>query len=138
MEVIQNSNYSNLLGAAASGLCAVHCAATPLLFAAKPVFEHAAGEHGHVDGSPLWAAFDYVFLVLSFLAVWYSTRHTDHNTLKRVLWVSWVVFATGILFEAFHLPYGHWLMYGGSIALVVVHVKNYQHCRACGSEAHTD
>ena len=136
MEVIQNSNYSNLVGAAASGLCAVHCAATPLLFAAKPVLGHAVGEHAH--GSPLWAAFDYVFLVLSFLAVWYAARHSDHSILKRVLWVSWVVFATGILFEAFHLPYGHWLMYGGSIALVVVHVKNYQHCRACGSEAHTD
>lgn len=132
MEIIRNSNYSNLLGATASGLCAIHCAATPLLFAAKPVLEHAATEHGHAQGSPLWAAFDYVFLLLSFVAVWYSVRHTNHRTLKRVLWASWGVFATGILFEAFHLPYGHWLMYSGSIALVIAHVKNYQHCRTGG------
>jgi hypothetical protein len=130
VEITQKSNYSNLLGAAASGLCAVHCAVTPLLFAAKPILEHAAGDQGHAHGSPLWAAFDYVFLVLSFVAVWYSVRNTNHRILKRVLWISWCVFATGILFEAFHLPYGHWLMYGGSIVLVVAHLKNFQHCRA--------
>jgi hypothetical protein len=132
MEVIQNSNYSNLIGAAASGLCAVHCAATPLLFVAKPLLEGAAGEHAHAHGSPLWAAFDYVFLVLSFVAVWYSTRHTDHRTLTRVLWVSWAVFALGLLSEPFNLPYGSWLMYGGSITLVVAHLKNFQHCQAYG------
>jgi len=130
MEITQNSNYSNLLGAAASGLCAVHCAATPLLFAAKPVLEHAAGGHDHAHGSPLWAAFDYIFLVLSFVAVWYSTRHTDHRKLKWVLWISWTVFAVGLLSEPFDLTYGSWLMYGGSIALVVAHLKNFQHCRA--------
>jgi len=134
VEITKNSSYSNLLGAAASGLCAVHCAITPLVFAAKPILEHAAGEHGHAHGSPLWAAFDYIFLVLSFVAVYYSVRHSNHRSLKWVLWVSWVVFAVGILFEAFHLPYGHWLMYGGSIALVVGHLVNYRYCRAYGGE----
>jgi hypothetical protein len=129
MEIAPNPNYSNLLGAAASGLCAVHCAATPLLFAAKPILEHATMDHGHAHGSSLWAVFDYVFLVLSFVAVWYSARHTDHRLLKRILWISWSVFAVGLLSESFHLPYSHWLMYGGSIALVVAHLKNFQHCR---------
>lgn len=133
MEMTQSSNYSDLLGAAASGLCAVHCAVAPLLFAAKPILEHATGEHGHAHGSFVWAAFDYVFLALSFVAVWYSARRTDHRILKRVLWGSWGVFAMGILFESFHLPYGHWLMYGGSITLVVAHIKNYQHCKVHGS-----
>lgn len=135
MTISHTSNYSNLLGAAASGLCAIHCAVTPLLFAAKPMLEHAAAEHGHAHGSPLWAAFDYIFLVLSFVAVWFSARHTNHNTLKKALWVSWLVFAVGILFEAFHLPYGHWLMYSGSIALVVAHLLNYRHCRVNGNGA---
>ena len=132
MQVIQNSTYSNLLGAASSGLCAIHCAITPLIFAAKPLMEHAHGydEHGHAHGSPLWASFDYIFLILSFVAVWYSVRNTNHQTLKRVLWGSWAVFAACILFEAFHLPYGHWLMYSGSIALVVGHLVNFRHCRA--------
>jgi len=130
MEIIRTSNYSNLLGAAASGLCAIHCAITPVLFAAKPVLETAMGEHAH--GNPIWAAFDYIFLVLSFVAVWYSTRHTDHRTLKIVLWAAWVVFALGLLSEPFHWPYGSWLMYAGSITLVVAHLKNFQHCRVNG------
>ena len=123
---------SNLLGAAASGLCAIHCAITPLVFASKPMLEHAAGEHAH--GSPLWAAFDYVFLVLSFIAVWYSARHTNHRTLQKALWISWAVFAVGLLAEPFHLPYGSWLMYGGSIALVVVHLRNFWYCRTSHKE----
>lgn len=130
MEITQSSNYSNLLGAAASGLCAIHCAATPFIFAAKPLIEQVYDGHEHAHGSPLWAAFDYIFLVLSFVAVWYSTRYTNHRNLKRLLWLGWVVFAAGILFEAFHLPYGHWLMYGGSFALVVTHLANYRHCQA--------
>lgn len=132
LKISLRSNYSDLLGAAASGMCVVHCAVTPLLFAAKPILKHAAGEHVQTHGSTLWGAFDYIFLLLSFLAVYYSTRHTNHRSLKWVLWVSWGVFAVGILFEAFHLSYGHWLMYGGSIALVVGHWVNYWHCQASG------
>jgi len=134
MEITRSSSYSNLLGAAASGLCAVHCAITPLIFAAKPLLAHAHDGHEHAHGSPLWAAFDYIFLALSFVAVWYSVRNTSHSNLKKVLWASWGVFAAGILFEAFHLPYGHWLMYTGSIALVVGHLLNYRHCQINGSE----
>ncbi|MEO0734606.1 MAG: MerC domain-containing protein [Bacteroidota bacterium] len=122
----RTTGYSNLFGAAASGLCAIHCAVTPLIFAAKPVLESTLGGHDH--GNPFWAAFDYVFLVLSLVAVWYSARHTDHQTLKKVLWAAWGVFAIGLLGEAIHLPFSHWLMYAGSITLVVAHLKNYQHC----------
>ena len=128
MEATPTSGYSNLLGAAASGLCALHCAATPLFFAAKPVLESTVEHHAH--GSPFWAALDYVFLVLSFLAVWYSAKNTDHQTLKKILWFGWVLFAIGLFSEPFHLPYGSWLMYAGSIILVVTHLKNFQHCRA--------
>lgn len=135
LEVTPHSTYSNLLGAVASGLCVIHCAVTPLLFVAKPMLEEATSEHEHLHGSPFWAAFDYIFLLLSFIAVYYSVRHTSHRSLKWVLWVSWVVFAAGILFEVFHLPYGHWLMYSGSIALVIGHLMNYRHCQVNGKNA---
>lgn len=129
MEFTQRKlNRSDLLGAAASGLCAIHCTLTPLLFAAKPILEGTMGEQAH--GVGFWAVFDYVFLVLSLAAVWYSARHTSHSTIKWVLWIAWIVFAIGILSEPLELAYGKWLMYIGSITLVVAHLQNYRYCRS--------
>jgi hypothetical protein len=141
MSQIEKINYSDFLGAAASGLCAIHCALTPLFFAAKPAIAsvvdahgHSHG-HGHEHGHGLWAGLDFVFLALSLLAVIISTRHTDHKPLKRVIWIAWAVFAYGLLAEHFALPLGHWAMYAGSITLVVAHLKHYQYCQRCKMEA---
>lgn len=124
---MEKLKYSDLLGVAASGLCAIHCALTPLFFAAKPVLESTMGEHSH--GTGFWAFLDYFFLVFSLLAVWYSARHTKHKTIKMVLWIAWVVFAFGLLSELFHIHYGIWFMYIGSIALVVAHLYNHRYCK---------
>ena len=126
---IKSPIYSDILGTAASGLCAIHCALTPLFFAAKPLLESTTGEH--TDGHGLWGMLDYVFLILSLLAVWYSARHTTHTNLKWILWVAWGVFALGLLSEPFELTFGIWLMYAGSFTLVIAHIKNYRHCQQC-------
>ena len=132
MNQTEKTDYSDWLGAAASGLCAVHCALTPVLFAAKPILTSAAV--GHTHGHGLWASLDYLFLILSLLAVWYSARHTTHPTIKWVLWAAWVLFAVGLLFEPFDLSFAHWLMYAGSISLVIAHIKNYQYGQHCKVE----
>ena len=118
-------NYADWLGISASGLCLVHCALTPLIFTAKPLYYGMIGKQVHHHGA--WAALDYVFLVLSFLAVWYSARNTPFTSLKWVLWGAWTVFAIGLLLESQHLAIGHWLMYVGSITLVIGHIKNFYH-----------
>lgn len=133
MNRIKKMNYSDWLGTAASGLCVIHCTLTPLFFAAKPVLAGMVGKHAHGPG--LWASLDYIFLVLSFLAVWYSARHTTHTTLKWVLWAAWGAFAFGLLSELLELSFGQWFMYVGSISLVIAHVKNYHHCQQCKIEA---
>lgn len=124
---IEKLRYSDFLGVAASGLCAIHCALTPVFFAARPVLESTIGHHHHGDG--FWALLDYLFLVISLVAVWYSAKHTHHIGIKRVLWVAWGVFAVGLLSEIFHFEYGIWLMYLGSIALVVTHSYNHRYCK---------
>ena len=118
---------SDILGVTASGLCAIHCTITPILFAAKPVMEGTLGEHAH--GSAFWALFDYVFLILSLVAVWYSARHTSLTSIKWVLWAAWLVFAFGLLSEPLEIPYGKWFMYAGSITLVIAHLQNYRYCQ---------
>ncbi len=127
------SKKSDLLGIFSSGLCAVHCAITPLFFAAKPLFEQAVDHprHGDGHGPSGWAMLDYVFLLLSLLAVWFSTRHTNSRPIKTALWASWACFAVGLVLEMQYLVWGKWLMYAGSIALIAAHMANMRHCRAC-------
>jgi hypothetical protein len=120
---------SDIFGAAVSGLCAIHCTLTPLIFAAKPILETSVS--GHKITSNFWTAFDYVFLVLSLLAVWYSSVYTNHKTLKWALWLAWLIFSLGIISEQLHVKNGIWLMYLGSLSLVYAHIKNYRHCKKC-------
>ena len=123
---------SDLLGAVASGLCAIHCTLTPIFFVAKPVLDGALVDHA--DCSGIWAVLDYVFLVLSLAAVWYSARHTNLAIIKWILWIAWVVFAVGLLSEPLDLSHGKWLMYAGSITLVITHLQNYRYCQKCKDE----
>ncbi|MEL6305436.1 MAG: MerC domain-containing protein, partial [Bacteroidota bacterium] len=97
---IEKLRYSDFLGVAASGLCAIHCALTPVFFAARPILESTVGHHHHGNG--FWSLLDYLFLVLSLAAVWYSARHTRHKGIRKVLWVAWVVFAIPMVISMCH------------------------------------
>ncbi len=129
-------NYSDWLGATASSLCAIHCTLTPLVLAAKPVLDSTMGhQHG---GHEFWVLLDYLFLVLSLVAVWYSSKHTSHSGIKKVLWAAWVVFAMGLLSESFGFSYGKWFMYAGSITLVIAHLQNHRYCKRVKREGSAD
>ncbi|CAN0591211.1 unnamed protein product, partial [Ectocarpus sp. 12 AP-2014] len=88
------SDYPNLWGSFASGLCLAHCVATPFLFAAHT--GHVQGHHSH----PQWWGFiDILFLVVSFIAVWWSVRNTSKHWMKFALWASWLLLAVIIMNE---------------------------------------
>ena len=129
MSLSKKVNHSDIWGAAASGLCAIHCAITPLFFASRPVLEGSA--LGQSGGQCAWSGFDYIFLVISFFAVWYSVKYTSRAAIKWILWVSWLVFAAGLLTEILHFPFAKWLMYSGSVALVITHIFNHLYCQKC-------
>ncbi|MEM6317460.1 MAG: MerC domain-containing protein [Bacteroidota bacterium] len=124
-------DYSDGVGVVASALCTIHCVLTPFLFMAKPALTETVHQHthAHTHGPGLWAALDYVFLVISFLAVWYSAEHTKHLTLKWLLWAAWGVFAIGLLLEPQGYAFGKWLMYAGSISLIGAHLTNHYFCQ---------
>lgn len=132
MNIENKTSLSDIFGAAISGLCAIHCTLTPLLFATRPLLESTLGAHSHHSG--WWATLDYVFLTLSLLAVWYSSRHGSPVNIKWILWLGWVVFAAGLISEHLHFPRGIWLMYAGSIALITAHLYSYRYRLNCTDE----
>lgn len=118
-----------MMGVAVSALCAIHCTLTPLLFAAKPLLESTVDEGSR--HSLLWHGLDYIFLILSLLAVWFSSRNTGYKLIALLLWLAWGLFTVGIFAEQCEFEAGKWLMYFGSISLVITHLQNYRYCRQC-------
>lgn len=112
-------------GALASGLCMVHCLATPLLFIA-----HACAEHGCASAPNWWKSLDYFFLGVSFFAVYRSAQITSKKFMKPLLWLSWAALFMAIInekLEFLNLPES--FTYVPALSLVALHVYNLKYCQ---------
>jgi len=124
---------SDALGAIASGICLIHCIATPFLFAVHAEFHHHM-EQAHF--TPLWwSSIDILFLVLSFYAVYFSSKQSNLRAVKIGLYSSWIGLAGIIVNEKFHLfLLAEWWIYIPSIALILLHLYNRKpRCRSNGA-----
>ncbi len=116
---------SDLLGTMASSLCLAHCIATPFLFIAQ------ASSATFTSGPPTWwKLIDYIFLLISFGAVYWSTKNTTISWIKPLLWGSWF-FLTAIIFneKLELLPLPEAIIYIPAIALAMLHLYNRKHCK---------
>jgi len=131
LQFTQNTKRSDLLGAAASGLCLIHCIATPFLFVAQ------AGIATHHDASPTWwGLIDIVLLLVSLVAVYWAAKKTPRQWMKVALSASWVFLAIVIFnerIEGFHLAEA-WI-YVPAISLVILHLYNWRYCQ-CQDETY--
>ncbi len=119
------SDYPNVWGSFASGLCLIHCVATPFLFVA-----HTGHVHGHHTHPFWWGLLDIFFITLSFLAVYWSARNTSKYWMKVALWGSWAALAAIILNEKLELiALAETWIYLPSMALVVLHLRNRRYCQ---------
>ena len=113
---------SDSWGALASALCLAHCVLTPFLFVAQANSQLIC-EHG---ASPFWwSMIDYIFLVVSFIAIHYSTKHTSIKWMPAALYISWALLSLYILGEKFGFMHlGHGLIYVPAFSLVGLHLYN--------------
>ena len=103
------------IGLSAGLLCAVHCALTPLLFAAVPLLREAGG---------WWAFLDVVFLVVSLLGVWGVVRSTGPKWVRWGAPLGWLALAIGLASERTGMPGSDYIMYLGAGVLLAVHSIN--------------
>lgn len=128
---------SDLMGAIASGICLIHCIATPFIFVAHAsVSEHAHHAHEHGHGSPeWWNVIDYLFLVISLVAIYFTAKNTPVKWMPIALYGCWAVLAFIILNEKFHFFHlDHAAIYFPALALVGLHLYNRNQCE-CQNEA---
>ena len=75
---------SDAVGVISSGLCMIHCIATPFFFIA------ATCSTSCCDSAPVWWQWlDYFFLIVSFFAVSYSVKTAKSKGIVYGLWISW-------------------------------------------------
>lgn len=117
------------IGAIAGCICSIHCAATPFLFVAKACSVTCCAE------TPIWwQLVDYLFLVISFAAIYYATKNSTKRWIRIALWSSWSLLLIAILSETFQtglLPESS--VYFPALAIVGLHFYNYKDCKCAGS-----
>ena len=118
-------NKSDAVGAISSGLCMIHCLATPFFFVA------AACSKSCCAAAPSWWLWiDYLFLGISFMAVLHSTKTIKVSFVKYGLWVSWV----GLLLFILNVSYGYWdvsdnIKFIPAFSLIGFHLYNLRYCK---------
>jgi len=118
------------IGMTASLLCMAHCIATPFLFIAKSCSVSCC------DASPTWWSWlDYLFLVVSFFAVWQTSKTTSKRWIRYALWVSWLLLFAIIVNEKLQLlPLPETTIYFPAVALVGLHFYNLKYCHCTTNE----
>lgn len=132
-----DQNKTDIVGATASGLCLIHCLATPFLFVAQAGM---ATEHGHGHGeSPLWwGLIDILLLLVSLAAVYWAVRKTSKQWMKYALVLSWIFLAFIILNEKFHgFHLAEEIIYLPALSLVLLHIYNRKYCQCADENCYT-
>lgn len=126
MSILQLKSKSDWLGISASMLCMIHCIVTPFLFVAHAeMLNHHHHDHAHPEW---WGFIEILFLVISFVAVWWSSKTSSKKWIPYLLWINWVLLAGIVLNERFEwFSIVHELVYIPAFALVILHFLNTQH-----------
>ena len=113
-------------GATFSLLCAAHCFATPLLFITQSHLVTVPG---------WWQVLNYIFLTLSFLAVYKSAQNSSSQLIKVLLYVSWSFLAFLLISEEFHLLHlPEPITYFTGFTLAFLHIYNKKYCKCNDQE----
>ena len=120
--IIKHSDY---VGASASGLCLMHCIATPILFLSQASLISISNEMLF-----LWQSLNFLFLAISFIAIYYSVKNSSNSYVKILLFLSWLTLSSLILIELFEiLSIAEFYTYIAAISLSILHIYNLNYCQ---------
>ena len=76
-------------------------------------------------GQLLWGSFDYIFIFISLIAVFFSSKKSNSNYIFYALWVSWAIASFYLINEKIHLlELNEIILYISAIYLVILHTYN--------------
>ena len=125
-----SSIHPDNLGATFSSLCVIHCFATPFLFITQSYLLVVPG---------WWQALNYLFLSISFFAVYKTSKNSSSQMVKTFLYLFWSILAMLLIseeFELFHLP--EFITYIIGLSLAGLHIYNKRYCQCADDECCID
>lgn len=111
------------VGALASGLCILHCIGTPLLF----LVHQANVDSCSMVGPRWWSNLDILFILISLLAIYGSSKETPLRWMKSVMLTVWLLLSLFLVNERLHLI--HFSEIGKHVAasvLIMLHLYNHR------------
>ena len=119
-------NRPDTFGALASTLCVIHCLITPVVFIASTCSVH----HEYSSIPKWWINLDFLFLLISFVAIYRSTQTTSKKIMKPALWISWFLLSLLVVNEKMtllNLPV--YFTYISATTLAALHLYNLKYCQ---------
>jgi|TARA_Y100000814_G_scaffold210686_1_gene156216 hypothetical protein len=122
------------IGSLASTLCLIHCIATPFLFITQACTLTCCS-----DAPTWWQSLDYIFLIISFFAIYQATKTSSNKLIKYALWLAWLLFFICIMNKTIGVFYiSQNVTYGIGITLAVLHLYNLKFCQCENQECCTN
>ncbi|NOU59916.1 MerC domain-containing protein [Marinifilum caeruleilacunae] len=117
---------------ASTTLCLVHCILTPFIFIAQACAASCCAE------SPVWwRVIDFLFLVISFIAVYFAAKNSSKRWVKIALYVLFAFLSFFIINEhAGSLQLNRIFLYTPAFLLFALHLYNKKYCQ-CQDECYT-
>lgn len=104
--------FSDYLGILSSIICLIHCLITPAILSIQMIY---------YTNSTSYEIFEYVFLLLSFIAVLFSSRKYSSFVGKSIMWITFLIFAVSIIFHNIFTPI---ISYLATFGLILLHFLN--------------
>ena len=79
---LKNNSYADNIGMASSSLCLVHCIITPFVFTAQICMSSCCA-----NSPPWWKAIDFLFLIISFIAIYFASKQSSKPWVKRTFYI---------------------------------------------------
>jgi len=123
------------IGLCASGLCLIHCLATPILLLLMPGFQFSEGFDEHMH-----EIFAVIVVTSIMFAVYPHCRKHGHKDIIAYAFIGVALILVSVFFQDIPLDLSHILTIIGSIFLIIAHVKNMKvrhgNCGTCPTDGH--
>lgn len=121
---------SDILGSISSLLCLIHCIASPFILIGL-----SSAVYNNTGLASWWGMLDFIFLAISFYAVYISAKQSSKKLVSFGLWFSWLFMFAIIANEKIGLlELVEEIIYLPSLALVFLHIYNLKYCTCKESE----
>ena len=111
----------DVLGVAASLVCAIHCALLPLVFTSLPIFGINVIEN---------TVFEIIMVVLAFAigicSLYHGWKKHHHNLVPIIVFLLGFIF---LVLKLFFVEYENWLLVPAVTGIISAHIMNFRACK---------